>query len=281
MRRIGVFLVLVTALMLAACGSDDSKTPTGFTADFQLVAIGSDEVALEMVWIESGTFTMGSYASEPGREDNEGPPHKVRISRGFWLGKYEITLEQWKSVMAPPPSGSVQTYKPQEDPNYPAAFISWHDIQEFIRRLNEAEGVDVYRLPTEAEWEYACRAGTTTRWSFGADESQLEEHAWYKVNAWDLEERYVHAKGMKLPNSWGLYDMYGNVWEWVQDWYADGYYIDSPRVDPQGPASGTARVARGGDIVSYVKHVRSARRARASASLRSQFFGARLVRQDP
>ena len=236
---------------------------------------------MEMVWIAPGTFIMGSHASEPGREDNEGPPHKVTISRGFWLGKYEITQEQWKSVMAPPPSGSVQTDIMQEDSNYPATTISWNDIQEFIRRLNEAEGVGVYRLPTEAEWEYSCRAGTATRWSFGADENRLEEHAWYRVNAWNLEEKYVHAKGMKLPNPWGLYDMHGNVREWVQDWYADGYYIDSPRVDPQGPASGTTRVVRGGDIVSYVKHVRSARRARASASLRSHFFGARLVRQDP
>ena len=302
-------LLLVSVLGLMACSGGDGNAPTSPSGDmasessdvlsseptsesvpesplkaavenvFAVDLPGGETVEFACVWIEPGRFVMGSPPLEPDRENNEGPQHEVTISRGFWLGKYEIAQAQWESVMHNAPwSGQ---YYVQEDPNCPAMYISWHDVQEFMRRLNEAEGAAVYRLPTEAEWEYACRAGATTRWSFGDDENRLGEYAWYKDNAWDQGEQYAHSEGVKLPNPWGLYDMHGNVREWVQDWYADGYYIDSPRVDPQGPASGTTRVVRGGDIVSYVKHVRSARRARASASLRSHFFGARLVRQDP
>ena len=161
--------------------------------------------------------------------------------------------------------------------DHPAVCISWNDVQEFIRRLNEVEGVEVYRLPTEAEWEYSCRAGTTTRWSFGEDESRVGECVWYDANAWDVGETYAHAVGTKLPNPWGLYDMHGNVREWVQDYW--GSYTSEAQVDPTGPTTGSNRVYRGGSLRLDAGFVRSAIRYFISPGNRSYNIGARLLRQ--
>jgi len=126
---------------------------------------------MAFVWIEPGTFTMGSPSSEPGRWDDEGPQHEVTISRGFYLGKFEVTQGQWQAVMGTRPWAGESYVR--ENPNHPAVYISWNDVQAFIQKWNEAAEDSLYRLPTEAEWEYACRAGSVTRWSFGDDESQL------------------------------------------------------------------------------------------------------------
>ena len=242
--------------------------------------------ALEMVWIEPGEFVMGSPESEPGRDANEGPQHEVRISRGFYLGKHEVTQAQWEAVMGTQPwAGKIYV---REQAEHPAAFISWNDAQAFIDTLNAAAGAALYRLPTEAEWEYACRAGTTTRWSFGDDESRLGEYAWYYDNVWDAGERYAHAVGTRLPTPWGLFDMHGNVWEWVQDWHttivgirASGTYPDSRQVDPTGPGSGSHRVKRGGSFYDFARLLRSA--FRDGYSPRGQYInvGMRLLRQEP
>ena len=274
-------LGLGLAIGMAGCGDDESPTvySTGAVGEFQILAMdGSGSVPLEMVWIEPGSFLMGAPEFDPDRAEDEMPQHRVEISRGFWLGKYEISEAQWTAVMGVPP-GLVEGYI-HEAPDYPANYVSWNDVQLFIRHLNEAEAADLYRLPTEAEWEYACRAGTATLWSFGDDEVLVEEHAWTKTNAWDSEERYAHGNGRKLPNPWGLHDMHGNVWEWVQDWYLEGYYRESPAVDPAGPATGDRRVTRGGDFASLPFLLRSSYRARSLPTLRSQFFGARLVREE-
>ena len=217
---------------------------------------------LEMVWIEPGVFQMGAPESEinefidwcvdlgesrstcVGAFGHLGPLHEVEISKGFYLGKYEITQGQWEAVMGTTPWAGE--WNVRENSSHPAVEISWDDVQTFIGRLNAAASDSLYRLPTEAEWEYACRAGTSTRWSFGDDERELTHYAWYSANAWDVGERYAHAVGTKLPNAWGLYDMHGNVWEWVQDWYGAAYYNSSPRIDPPGPSSGSYRVLRGG-----------------------------------
>ena len=170
---------------------------------------------------------MGSLDSEEDRWDNEGPVYGVTISEGFWLGKYEVTQEEWEAVMG----SNLSNYKGDDRP---VENVSWEDVQKFITKLNEAEGSAVYRLPTEAEWEYACRAGSTTPWSFGDDGGKLGEYSWYSNN----NSSSTRAVGRKKPNAWGLYDMHGNVWEWVQDWYGWDYYNalnDSPsssRVDP-------------------------------------------------
>ena len=241
-------------------------------------------VLMEFVWIEAGTFTMGSPLSESGRQSDEGPQHLVTISEGFWLGKYELTQGQWESVMGTRPwSGKVsQSGKGyiQSNPMHPAVYISWNDVQVLTDKLNQQEGSEVYRLPTEAQWEYACRAGTTTRWSFGDDKSRLGEYAWGRDNAWDVGEQYAHAVGTKLPNPWGLYDMHGNVFEWCEDRY--GSYTSGSQVDPQGPASGSSFVLRGGDFFDFnARHSVSADRAYGSLYYHSDHVGARLLRMGP
>ena len=153
--------------------------------------------------------------------------------------------------------------------------VSWYKTQRFVRKLNQAAGEALYRLPTEVEWEYACRAGTTTRWSFGDDESQLEDYAWYDGNAWFAGERYPHKVGTKKPNPWGLYDMHGNVYEWCQDWYGD--YSSAAQVDPTGPSSGSIRILRGGGFNDDAQLVRSANRYSYSPGLPSSGF--RLLRR--
>ena len=225
--------------------------------------------SLEMVWIEPGTFQMGS------EKGHESPVHEVEISNGFWLGTYEVTQEQWQAVMGTTPwSGDGAVV---DDPSHPAVHVSWEDAQDFIVRLNEAAGALWYRLPTEAEWEYACRAGTQTPWSFG-DELQAPDYAWYSYTAGRAGENYAHAVGTKWPNPWGLRDMHGNVFEWVHDWYDEGYYADSPRVDPTGPATGSYRVLRGGAYAYGINDIRSAFRAKVGPSGKDWTIGFRLLR---
>jgi formylglycine-generating enzyme required for sulfatase activity len=150
--------------------------------------------------------------------------------------------------------------------------VSWEDVQEFIKKLPAKEGVK-YRLPTEAEWEYACRAGSTTRFCFGDDDSKLVEYAWYSNNS----DRKTHDVGKKKANSWGLYDMHGNVWEWCQDWYGADYYKNSPAGDPQGPKNGQYHVVRGGSWLDLEGHIRSADRSGVTASQRNKNRGFRVA----
>ena len=234
---------------------------------------------MDMVWIGRGSFPMGSPADEPGRDQNEGPQHQVTIRRGFYMGKYEITQAQWVSVMGTRPWAGKSNVT--EHPEHPATHISWDDVQVFIRRLDEWAGARGYRLPTMAEWEYACRAGTETPWSFGEDESELKKYAWYSENAWEVGERYAHAVGTKLSNPWGLYDMHGNVWEWVQDWYSNKPYRNPQKVDPKGPEKGFLRVGRGGAFGNYSHVLRSANRSGGDPTSRNAGTGARLVFQEP
>jgi len=243
---------------------------------------------MEFVWIEPGRFLMGTSQDEIDQRtfkygahfSHEGPQHEVTISRGFYLGKYELTQGQWTSVMGPWSfvqgvigSANTATYikrYDEGDPDDPAKYISWYEVQAFLHRLNQAAGDSLYRLPTEAEWEYACRAGTTTPWSFGDDLKQLPDYAWY----YDLQ--IVQPVGMKLPNPWGLYDMHGNAYEWCQDWY--GSYSSSAQVDPRGPASGSVRVIRAGGFGFHmIRQARSADRHYASPLVRWYGIGARLL----
>ena len=221
-----------------------------------------NSIGMEFVLIPAGSFLMGSDT----RARNEKPPHRVRISRPFYLGKFEVTQEQWQAVMGNNPSEFKGLNNPVEQ-------VSWEDVQEFIRRLNEKEGHKRYRLPTEAEWEYAARAGTATPWSFGDDVGLLGQYAWYRENSCAT----THPVGSKKPNPWGLYDMHGNVFEWVQDWYDENYYSSSPRTDPPGPSVGTARVHRGGCVNCLSVGVRSARRASLPPNERKGHVGFRLA----
>ena len=221
--------------------------------------------SMAFVWIEPGVFQMGS---DNGSSD-ERPVHEVEISRGFWLGRFEVTQGEWAAVMGDNPS----CYS--GDARLPVECVSWYDVHEFIGKLNAASGDSLYRLPSEAEWEYACRAGSTTRWSFGDDAGRLGDYAWYHGNNSSFGTKVV---GGKLPNDWGLHDMHGNVSEWVQDWYDSGYYNSPPRVDPPGPDTGSFRVVRGGNFYYNAQTVRSADRYRDSPDARYGAIGVRLVR---
>jgi formylglycine-generating enzyme required for sulfatase activity len=231
-------------------------------------------IPLEMVWIPPGQFVMGSPRSEPGRHSDEGPQHLVAISRGFYLGKYEITQAQWQAVMGTAPWGGGNLLN-RVGPDYPAVSISWEAFRGFCHRLNQVAGDSLYRMPTEAEWEYACRARTTTPWSFGDEESRLGEYAWYEGNNNPKGSKEV---GQLKPNPWGLYDMHGNVWEWVYDW--GGSYSSAAQTDPTGPSTKTeaGRVRRGGVFQAGAQYTRSAERAYYAQGYGSYVIGARLVR---
>jgi len=226
-------------------------------------------VTMEFVWIEPGKFMMGSPPLESGRESIESPQREVTISRGFYLGTKEITQRQWESVMGNNPSFF-------KGPNRPVEMTSWYDVQLFIQTLNETAGDSLYRLPREAEWEYACRAGTRERWSFGNDESQLTNYAWYSGNNSSYGTKDV---GSKLPNPWGLFDMHGNMYEWCQDWYGSWSYSSDVRIDPTGPATGSHRVARGGAFYDNVQWLRSAYRDSGWPDSPDSNPGARLLRR--
>jgi formylglycine-generating enzyme required for sulfatase activity len=207
-------------------------------------------------------------------EDDEKPQHLVKITKPFYLGLYEVTQQQYEKVMEARPWQGEEYVK--EGPDYPAVYVNHDDAVEFCRRLSKQEGVE-YRLPTEAEWEYACRAGTTTSYSFGDDASKLGQYAWYGKNAWDIGEKYAHRVGQKLPNPWGLYDMHGNAWEWCQDWYAP-YGSEKVVSDPVGPAQGEGRVLRGGSFLSLTSNVRSANRFNNRPVNRFYSLGFRVAR---
>ncbi len=209
-------------------------------------------VTMQFVLIPAGEFMMGSHDSpqevmqefglpEPFVEylKNEHPQHRVRITKPFYLGKFEVTQEQWQAIMGTNPSF-------RKGAKHPVESVSWNDCQAFLRKLNEKLGKSgvTFGLPTEARWEYACRAGTSTRFSFGSDRKDLGEYAWYARTS----GMKSHPVGEKKPNAWGLYDMHGNVEEWCADWYDTDYYGRSPESDPGGPADGISRVLRGGSF---------------------------------
>ncbi len=225
-----------------------------------------NSLGMEFVYIPAGSFMMGSPKGEFGRENNENQ-HPVTLTSGFYLQSTEVTQRQWKVVMGNNPA---LYQKCGED--CPVEQVSWTDVQEFIKRLNQLEGDNRYRLPTEAEWEYACRAGSMTRFSYGNDDERLSEYAWYLDNS----EQKTHPVAQKTPNAWGLYDMHGNVWEWCQDWF--GAYPSGSVTDPQGPLWSSYRVFRGGSWIIISRYCRSAIRFRFAPELRYSSLGVRLAR---
>ena len=212
-----------------------------------LPKIEIEEVAgctFEMVYVEGGTFTMGA-TSEQGSDawDDEKPAHSVTLS-GYYIGKYEVTQKLWEAVMGNNPSYF-------KGDNLPVEQVSWKDVQKFIRKLNQLTGKS-YRLPTEAEWEYAARGGSNSRGYKYSGSNNIGSVAWYDGNSGNT----THAVGTKSPNELGIYDMSGNVWEWCQDWYSSNYYSNSPQRNPQGPTSGSYRVYRGGNWSRSAKSCR-------------------------
>ncbi len=214
---------------------------------------------LTMVLIPSGEFIMGNTRER----SRHAPVRKVRLTRPFYIGKYEITQQQWNVLMGSNPSETQKNDNPVE-------YIAWYDCWEFIQKVSEKEK-KCFRLPTEAEWEYCCRAGTPSRFYFGSDESRLEEYAWYGKNSrWKS-----HPVGQKKPNAWGLFDMYGNVSEHCFDWFV--VYSTQLVTDPFGPVSGKYRVSRGGSISARPSYFSSYFRGRSMPDVRFSSDGFRIV----
>jgi formylglycine-generating enzyme required for sulfatase activity len=233
----------------------------------------TNSIGMKLTLIPAGEFLMGSPPGEADAEDAEQPQHRVRITKPFYLGVHEVTQSQWQAVMGTTPWNGEKFVR--NGPDYPAAYVSWIDATEFCRKLSTKEG-RTYRLPTEAQWEYACRAGTTTKYSFGDNES-LSDYAWYDKNAGGANQKYPHAVGLKRPNRWGLYDMHGNVWEWCNDWYSEKYYQLPQAADPSGPVSGTERVYRGGGWSATTARCRSAIRRGSVPNYRIDNQGFRVA----
>ena len=235
----------------------------------------TNSLGMTFVPIAPGTFMMGTALNDPRRTGTE-KPHQVTLTSGYSLQTTEVTQAQWQAVMGTTIYQQRDTSQPDlpvvgAGDNYPMYYVSWNEVQEFITRLNQ-RGEGTYRLPTEAEWEYAARAGTTTAWSCGDTPDCLPQMAWYEVNA----NGQTHPVAQKQPNQWGLYDMYGNLFEWVQDWFA--VYPSSAVIDPQGPTSGTYRVSRGGSWDTGDGNLRSAYRNADRPIFGYFLWGFRLVR---
>ncbi|MCL1864829.1 MAG: formylglycine-generating enzyme family protein [Spirochaetes bacterium] len=296
-KIISPIIILLSALILTAGGGD------------------SKDLKIEMVYIKAGTFMMGSLVTEPGRYDDE-TQHQVILTNGFYMSKFQVTQKLWKQVMWINPS------KFKGD-NLPVENVSWYDAIVFCNKLSIKEGFkpvysiseninpdewgptpvdklkawdDVvmingangYRLPTEAEWEYACRAGTASAFNWGTDNitaDQANFNAYYPIGSSELYNNSMPGKykgktiqvGTFKP-AWGLYDMHGNVYEWCWDWYGADYYSAGPSSDPNGPASGDFRIMRGGSWFSNGQYLRSAYRNYSAPSNKTGYIGFRVAR---
>jgi formylglycine-generating enzyme required for sulfatase activity len=249
------------------------------TTDVEFV---TNSIGMKLVLIPAGEFLMGSPDSDQGARDDEKPQHRVRITQPFYLGAHQVTQGQYQAVMGENPS----QFKGSDD--LPVEFVSWEDAVAFCNKLSEREGLKPfyqsgrgsqsggggYRLPTEAEWEYACRAGGQTRFSFGGDDASLAEYAWFVFNSFGK----THPVGQKRANAFGLYDVHGNVWEWCGDGNGADCYPHSPDADPAGPPGAEDRVDRGGSWSSFPQDCRAANRNGGRPGFRNHDLGFRVAR---
>jgi formylglycine-generating enzyme required for sulfatase activity len=240
---------------------DERERLTGSNISFEVRAMLSslNDFGIEMVYVKGGTFQMGSNDGD----SDEKPVHTVTVS-DFYIGKYEVTQKQWREIMGNNPSNFKNC------DNCPVEKVSWNDVQEFIKKLNQKTGKN-YRLPTEAEWEYAARGGSQSRGYKYAGSNNIGEVAWYDGNS----SSKTHAVGGKKPNELGIYDMSGNVYEWCSDWYVN-YSAGSQR-NPQGPTSGFDRVLRGGSWSGLAGFCRVSNRSICDPDDRYSFSGFRLA----
>ena len=267
-------LIIAISCLLVLCACQMAQRKSGRPSApakekiVELPNLSEDAVPLVLVRIPAGTFIMGSPSDEPGHEDNESPQHEVVISEDFYMGKFEVTQAQWVSIMGRNPS-----HEEMIGDDLPVNKVSLADCQDFLKRLNGILNDWRYRLPTEAEWEYACRAGTKTATSFGDNPTpeQIGKYAWYRENS----DYTIHPVGSKEPNPWGLHDMYGNVWEWCWDWY--GPYSPIKRTDPRGPSEGEEIVIRGASWMAKPQFIRSADRGKMVDSRGYHTGGFRIV----
>ncbi|MDW7733118.1 MAG: formylglycine-generating enzyme family protein [Methanolobus sp.] len=257
-----ITLLFLSAVLLAGCINDQNN---------EIEQTYNNTLGMEFVLIPEGEFYMGSDSTPMVAFDD--PSHLVKISEPFYTARYEVTQEQWTELMGDDPSFF-------EGDRLPVEQVSWNDAQEFVNKLNEIENTDKYRLPTEAEWEYACRAGTTSSFSFTEEASDLDEYGWSDPYGWCAinSNRTTHQVGEKEANQWGLYDMHGNVWEWTQDTWHDNY--------EGAPADGSAweeentslRVGKGGSWMDGPNICQSPFRGQLDANSSINVLGFRVVR---
>jgi formylglycine-generating enzyme required for sulfatase activity len=226
-----------------------------------------NSLGMSFIRIPKGSFMMGSDPrKDPNAKSDEIPEHMVNITKAFYLGKNEVTQREWKSLMGNNPSKFI-------GPDNPVDNVSYYDALRFIEKLNQKEKTNRYRLPTEAEWTYAAIAGSPGVWHFGNNPADLPEYAWYSKNS----SRQTHEVGLKKPNPWGLFDLYGNVWEWVSDYYSPDYYATGPNEDPKGPEKGNTRVIRGGAFDKSFEFLRAQNRTMDTPGLMNGSLGFRVA----
>ncbi|MFM7926364.1 MAG: formylglycine-generating enzyme family protein, partial [Pirellula sp.] len=234
----------------------------------------TNSIGMKLVLIPKGTFKMGSPESEEGSNGDE-TQHEVTISKDYYLGVYEVTQAQYEKVSGKNPSHFQGAIVGNENADLPVEKVSWHDAVEFCKKLSELpeekKAGRVYRLPTEAQWEYACRAGSKTAYSFDDEEGLLPVYGWFNRNS----SNRTHTVGLLEPNAWGLYDMHGNVWEWCSDWYEK--YPKGAVSDPSGPKEGSFRVFRGGSWSCRAAICRSGIRQGGDSSFQFRGLGFRLA----
>ncbi len=267
-----IIAILVFSLVHIPFASEEKQQPKEIT--LAIPNLPEEATPMVLVRIPAGCFVMGSDENEKYHEENEAPPHKVEITHPFYIGKYEVTQAQWEAIMGNNPSTQINI-------NLPVNRVNWYDCQEYLEKLNKLEFTKKnefwkrgsFRLPTEAEHEYACRAGIQTSTYFGEDPSleAIMEHAWIRDNS----NAALNPVGSLNPNPWGLYDMLGNVWEWCYDWY--GLYSDEKQIDPTGPENGEEKVFRGPSWMGRREYVRCADRGRFPPDYRRNTGGFRVV----
>ena len=278
-------VVLVLAVLTGCCGKGpdttrpsqeatraaEKATPAAEETTPAGAKVITNSIGMKLTLIPTGEFMMGSPDSGSGASSDEKPQHRVRITKPFYLGATEVMQGQYEKVMGRNPSDFKES-----GPDAPVEQVSWDDAQEFCQKLSklaeEKKAGRRYRLPTEAEWEYACRAGSAAKYCYGDDDSRLGDYAWHMLNA-NFKTQQV---GQKKPNAWGLYDMHGNVWEWCADWYDVEYYANSPMDDPTGPSTGTSRVHRGGSFSKSAEGCGSAARFESPPDSRRLVLGFRV-----
>lgn len=268
-RRLSAILCLLLGSATLSAAGESTPEP----GDRQVIDLGSG-VTLALVWVPAGSFTMGSPEEEERRYDREGPQTEVTLTDGFWMAETPVTQAQYTVLMNLNPSEHIGL-------SYPVHNVSFSDALEFCAALSTLSGLHV-NLPTEAQWEYACRAGTTTRFYIGnslleedscLDDGIRGQYMWFCPNSGEQ----TNPVGQKLPNDFGLYDMHGNVWEWIEDWYHDTYPGGSV-TDPTGPSESTAwGLLRGGSWRNWARTCRSAERNSASRTVRFSNKGFRLA----
>ena len=257
-------LTVFATLSMVSCGSDDNDDPSPTPSPLKDQTFTVDGVSFTMKAVQGGTFTMGSSDEDTEADSDEKPAHSVTLSN-FWIGQTEVTQALWQAVMGKNPS----YFKGDK---LPVEMVSWTDCQDFIKELNTKTGKK-FRLPTEAEWEYAARGGNKSKGYKYSGDNDLDKVAWYEDNS----SEKTHDVGTKAANELGIYDMSGNVWEWCSDWYSNSYYSNSPTTNPQGPNTGSLRVLRGGCMHNDAEGCRVAYRGNNNPDERADYLGLRLV----